>query len=117
MNDATQLPQVTLAGVNYDVKPLVWKQLRTVIPAFGRLRALSRTGMTAEAMDDLALVVFTAVAPVSPGLTYDAFTDLPISQNEMLTALPVIATQSGMKAAEDGGAAGEETRSPSTSTN
>jgi len=109
-------PIVKLGSKEYTVKPLVWKQLRTVIPAFSRFKLKSQDllkGNFDEAMmDDLSLIIYEAIKS-SHSLTYDQFTDLPITQEEMLKALSVVAAQAGMTKVD--GATGEDQKSATSS--
>src|SRR4051812_1376490 len=99
--DISGLPTIRLAGKDYPVKPLVVKQLRIVVPAMMRLRGARLDTITEAQFDDLVEIAFTAVCPCQPGLTRDAFTDLPIKAVELMKAIGVIAEQSGMVEGEN----------------
>ena len=94
--DYSSLPTIRLAGEDYPVKPLVVKQLRVVVPALMRLRGARLVSITEEQFDDLVEIAYQAVCGCKPGLTRDAFTDLPVKAIELMEAITVIAIQSGM---------------------
>jgi hypothetical protein len=89
-------PKIKLGGQDYPVKPLVVRQLRVVIPALMRLRAARLDAITQEQFDDLAEIVFQAVSTGTPGLTREAYLELPIRAIDLMNAVPVIGSQAGM---------------------
>ena len=94
---------ITLAGKSYVIKPLVWRQLRVILPAFARLRTAGLDhAFTEEAMDAQAVIVHAAL---DNGMSYEDFINLAITQDEMFVALPIIAAQGGLKKGD--GAQGE----------
>jgi hypothetical protein len=107
-------PSIRLAGQDYPVKPLVVKQLRVVLPALMRLRSARLDSITQEQFDDLVEIAFQAVSSSQPQLTRDAFTDLPVRAMELMAAIPVVATQSGMVGEES--PPGEAAAGPPTGT-
>ena len=102
--------QIMLAGRLFPVKPLVWKQLRIVLPAFAKLNTARVQGLTTESLDLMADIVFAAIN--TTGMLRDELDEMPITQLEMTQAVLVVAQQAGMR---QDGAPGEATP-PSTST-
>ena len=96
MTDFSEYPTVTLAGTHYPVKPLVVKQMRVVVPAMMRLQSLKLSTITEDQITDLVEICYQAVCPCQDKLTRDDFTNLPITPWELLDALPIIASQTGM---------------------
>jgi hypothetical protein len=105
-------PTITLAGQTFTVKPLVWKQLRVVAPAFERLKKLRLTGLTEAHMDDMAALIITGVSTSHPQFTIDTLNEMHISQEEMMRAVEVIAQQAGRVKVD--GAPGEAKAAPET---
>ena len=89
-------PTIRLGGTDYPVKPLVIRQMRVVIPAMMRLKALRFEAITEEQIADLVEISYQAVQPGQDKLTREAFNNLPISPLDLMAAMPVIAAQSGM---------------------
>lgn len=107
---------ITLGDQEFRVRPLVWKQLKIVEPAMGKLHGMKNTGMTTEGMESIGMIMLTAIQPEHPDMTQENLDDLPIKMPEMLAALSVIAEQAGMTIAKvpvPGEASGG---SPSTTT-
>lgn len=107
-------PTITLAGRDYPVRPLVVRQLRVVVPAMIRLRHARMDAITQEQFDDLAEIAFQAVSAAAPGLTREAFAELPVRALELMAAVPVVAAQAGMTS--EGPAPGEAPAGRPTST-
>ena len=98
-------PKITLAGKDYPVPFLVPRQQRIVIPKLMTLMKTfvgQDTGMvdpsnvTTEMYDDLTDMVFVGMSRGSPDLTREQFMDMPINLFELITAMNVIATQTGV---------------------
>ena len=105
MTEPVENPTVSLGGIDYEVKPMVIKQMRVAFPALMRIRKMvmgsALDDMTTENYDDMARCVYEGIAPGyfeknKTPLSYDAFTNLPIGTLEMLAALRTIARQAGM---------------------
>lgn len=127
-------PTIELGGKHWPVPMLAPRQNRHVVPAIIALgpkfsnTATSRTtasvyrNVDESVYDNLLDVSFWALKRAHPAMERDEFEDMPISTNELMLALPIVARQSGMikaATAAEAAAAGEETgaaASPSTGT-
>lgn len=89
-------PTISLGGKDYPVPPLAIRQMRLVIPAMVRLKGLRIDTITEEQIGDLIEIVYQAVYPAQDKLTRDDFNNLPVSPLDLMKAMPVIATQTGM---------------------
>ena len=84
-------PEIVIAGRAWRVPLFAPRQNRVVVPA------LMRLGARPEAQYDLLLdIVFTALGRAYATLARETFDDWPIATDELLEALPVIATQTGL---------------------
>lgn len=110
-------PTITIAGIDYPVKPFVGRQLRFIIPALMRFNRVARdiANMTPENYDDLyAIIYYGAIMAVDKTLTPTKLLDTPgIDFNDLMKALEVIKEVTGLfKAApatpEGDSAAGEQ---------
>lgn len=87
---------IRLGGTDYTIRPLTLKQLRGVLPAFGRAG-----GLDAEASIDAAIdVVLAALARDYATVTRDMLLDTETSVAEFGTAVATIAKLSGLITAE-----------------
>ncbi|MGH6799144.1 MAG: hypothetical protein ACREDI_12270 [Roseiarcus sp.] len=83
---------IALGGRNFTVRPLTLRQLRTILPAFGRAAQL-----TAEAGVDAAIdIIASALARDHAALTRDALLDMEVMPSELAGAIGVIAKLSGL---------------------
>ena len=89
-------PCVTLAGQDWPVPMLAPRQNRVVVPAIGRWARSDHGLISTEQFDDAVMIVHTALTRGHPELTREAFEDLPITTLELMSALPVIARQTGL---------------------
>src|ERR1017187_6057755 len=131
------IEQLRLAGRDWPVPILSIKQNRIVVPAvLGFMPIIARVGaavanqgtdplwftgikLTTADFDLMCDAVYTALTKGTPGLARSEFDNLEITVEELLTALPIVAKQTGMlKQREGDPPAGEaEAGSLSTSTN
>jgi hypothetical protein len=121
---------VVLGGKSWPVPVLAAKQNKIIDPLILRLlpvfaewrndRAGALAKLDAPCYDALLEVAFVAVSVASPGVTREAFLELPITLPELITAFSVIACQTGVFQKENtpGEAAGAERplTEPSTGT-
>jgi hypothetical protein len=89
-------PVISLGGKEFPVPLLAPRQQRIVIPAIMRLRTMNAAAITQEQYDDLCEISLSAAQRGTPSLKRDEFLDMPIQVNELLSALPVIAKQTGL---------------------
>jgi hypothetical protein len=111
-------PVVKLAGKTYSVPQLVPRQLRVVLPALARIRALAPKDkggegavLTTALYDDMILVLYWgAVWPNDKKADVGCLLDVPVTQPEMWSAITVISNQTGtlVPAPEGGAQPGEE---------
>lgn len=94
-------PTITLAGEAFPIPELAIRQTRIILPL---ALALAQAGIaddgktiTTEAFDILLRIVHTAVSKARPAFTYDQLLDMRITPAELLSAVPVIARQAGLK--------------------
>ena len=106
--------KITIAGVDYPVKPLVGRQLRFVMPALMRWRkvAMDISAMQPENYDDLyAIIYYGAIQAVDVKLTPTKLLDVPgIGFTDLTTAVGIITQATGLfrKAEEGDTTKGEE---------
>lgn len=101
------IEKIKLGGREFEVPPLVARQLIPVVPALLRLRGLSPTIITEQDMKDLYEVCFLSAQRGTPSLTREEFFDnMQISVDDMVKALPSIVKQAGLVVAT-GDAVGE----------
>jgi hypothetical protein len=109
---------VTLDEKEYQVPPLVPRQLRVVVPALMRLAPLAgdSSKLTTQLYDDMLLILYWgAVWPsdkkTDQGSGIQKLLDLPISFSEMTAAMKVIRDQTGLfqDASTEGAQPGEAT--------
>ena len=124
----TDHPKIKLAGVDYEIPPLAIKQNRHVEVLSARhleyFAAISRNDgkvklldITEEQADDFTRIVYHAVTRARPDIKYDAFEAMTISMREIVLALPVCLTQSGLfKPATEAAPPTGEAAPPSTGT-
>jgi hypothetical protein len=82
-------PTITLAGRQWRVPLLAPRQNRIVLPA---LLTLGTTADYALLLD----IVLTALTRASPGLDESEFEDAPLPLSELIDALPVVASATGL---------------------
>lgn len=110
-----EAPKIELGGMDWAVPELAAKQIMRLVPALGRLERLGRVKsggfetLTEEEIKWIYDVAFIALSRAYPDLTRDSFDDLPIKIDEIVTAIPVIARQAGLrrKSAAETNPAGE----------
>lgn len=115
-------PTVTLAGKDWPVPMLAPRQNRHVVPAiiklgpkFANLGNLKTVSSVYARVDEdvygaLLDACFWALRRAHPAMERDEFEDMPVTTNELMLALPVIAQQTGMikkATAAEAAAAGE----------
>jgi len=92
--------KITIAGVEYPVKPLVGRQLRFVMPALMRWHkaASDFTKMQPENYDDLyTIIYYGAIQPVNKDLTPGKLLDSEdITFGDLMHAVSVITKESGL---------------------
>jgi hypothetical protein len=89
-------PVITLGGKDFPVPLLAPRQQRVVLPAIMRLRTMNASAITQEQYDDLCEISLAAAQRGTASMKRDDFLDMPIQINELLTALPIIARQTGL---------------------
>jgi hypothetical protein len=96
-------PKVTLGGKEYPVPFLVPRQQRVVIPKLlGLMKSMTVgnkitvTDLTTDQYDDLINMTYVALTRGSPALKIDELLDAPIDLMELVTAMQVIASQTGV---------------------
>lgn len=105
--DTNDAPTITLAGKEWPVPLLVPRQQRVIIPAILRLGSVNPTKITEQQYDDLVEIAFRAISRAHPQFTKEQLLDMPVTLIELISALPVIAQQTGMLAFKKGDDAGE----------
>lgn len=99
----SEIRNITLAGKEHPVKPLVIRQLRIVEPAIERVKKCLRehTGLTSEMYDDLVEICYQAICPSQETpLKRDDFMNWHVTTEELFEAFPIIAMQAGQKKRE-----------------
>lgn len=116
-------PVVTIGGRDFPVPELAIEQLREVFPALGTLAILaeSPTSLVRISREDFGLLlntIFVGIAEGSPGFTRKQFDKLKAKPQELISALTVVAQQSGMlkKPGETNGAGEDQATVPSIGT-
>lgn len=104
-------PVITLAGREWFVPVLVWKQLRvvtgplqSVLPKIQEAGVRYQSGdpqgvlelMTDGALDTLFEIALSALTRAYPAITEEALEELTILPQELVAAMPVIGQQSGI---------------------
>jgi hypothetical protein len=94
-------PVVTLGGREYFMAPLVWRQLRVVVPlieagrrAIGKLRDKPDTILSTEDFDTLLGAVHGALTRTYPALTFEDLLDERITVEEVAAAFNTAIEQS-----------------------
>lgn len=114
------VPTVTLGGLEWPLPPLTPRQLRVVVPKLlklikhmipvmsaletarqegGGLNAIQQLDMldiSEDVIDDLTMVLWTALTRGSPKLTRDQFLDLPMDIMGLVTAFPLVLAATGL---------------------
>ena len=85
------IPLITIAGRDWPIPLLAPRQNRVVVPAIMRLA--SQPGLQYE---DLLEIVFAALTRARPALERAEFEEWSIATWELVEAIPVIATQTGL---------------------
>lgn len=81
-----------------------------LLPLFTQKAEKGVPSLSNEDYESLQEIIFQAISKASPDLTREQFLELPVTLAEMMTALPIIAEQTGLFAkhsGEQGGSAGE----------
>lgn len=100
--DLAGVPVVTLAGVEYFVPPLAFRQLRKVVPALMKLRPVldnfhgDFSLLDEQVFDDLFALVVATLSRAYPEVQAQDLIDLLITPAELLAAVAVIAPQTGL---------------------
>jgi hypothetical protein len=130
--DPETTPKVTLAGIEFPVPRIVWAELKFVVPALmsltstlDRMRAsggnLVAATMSEEEMETLGKVVYYGIKRGTPTLSRGEFETMPMSFDELVSAVFVVASQCGMMVKAEDGASGplaaapQDQQSPPTS--
>ena len=110
-------PKIVLGGADWSIPELAAKQIMRLVPALGKLEGVGRAksggfeSLTEEEIKWIYDVAFIALNRAYPDLTRETFDDLPIKIDEIVTSIPTIARQAGLRrksASElEGGRAGE----------
>jgi hypothetical protein len=82
-------PIIIIAGREWTIPHLAPRQNRIVVPA---LMALDTQAQYATLLD----IVFAALTRAHPEIVRDELEDWPVALHELMTALPVIAKQTGL---------------------
>jgi predicted transcriptional regulator len=85
---------IRLGGMDFAVRPLTLRQLRTVLPAFARAGAVGAEDGVDAAIDILA----AALSRDHPEITRDALLDTEASVRELAEAVTTVARLSGLVA-------------------
>lgn len=124
MDDAVDVPTITLAGKVYSVPKLVPRQQRIVLPALLRATPIMldigrhlgegkiadlQSKMTTETFEDLLRVTYWGVIwPNDKKFNYEAIYDMAIDINDLLAAAVLVQKQTGLyRAAPEGATPGE----------
>lgn len=99
-------PVITLGGKEFSIPLLAARQNRVITPIVIRLIPLFESFATAGAKalssvgekqyDDLQEIAYIALTRKHPDLNRNAFLDLPININELVSAFDVICRQTGI---------------------
>jgi hypothetical protein len=98
-----EAPKIRLGGADWAVPELAAKQIMRLVPALGRLEQLGRVKsggfetLTEDEIKWIYDVAFIALTRAYPDLIREAFDDLPITIDEIVTAIPTIARQAGLR--------------------
>jgi hypothetical protein len=91
LSDAN-IPRATIAGVEWPMPKLTLKQLYVA----GPILLVSRVEITPARVVDLASVVFMTLQRGHPELTRAEFDEWPVTLGELLEAVKIVSTQTGM---------------------
>jgi hypothetical protein len=83
---------ITLGGREWMVAPLTFRQLKVVVPAFGR----ALTGGSEAAVDAAIDIIHAGLSAGYPSLSRDAVLDVQATVPEMTAAVRAIATIAGL---------------------
>lgn len=104
---------ITLAGKAHEVNPIPLGRLKIVIPAINRAASAFQMGIvTEESMADMVTVIAHAL-----GLAAEQVESMPITMDEIVPAIDVIAQVCGLKPREASPAGESQPVPGSTGTN
>lgn len=106
--ELAEAPSITLGKKPWKVLELSTRQMIRIVPAMSRLDKIDFKIITEDQLETLYGIAFVAISRAQPQLTKDQFDDLPITVQEMMAALPVIARQAGLEIPKDGDATSGE---------
>lgn len=105
---------ISIAGKQWPIPLLAFRQNKMIVPILIRLgKPNVLTEITEATMNDLGTMVFIALSRAHPTLTRDEFENWPIRSFELIGALDVIATQTGILVRGEAGQS-VSTATPST---
>ena len=91
---------IRLGGVEYAVRPLTLRQLRSVLPAFARAGAIG----TEHGVDAATEILAAALSRDHPEMTRDALLDTEVSVQDLAAAVTTVAKLSGLVSPGEAGA-------------
>lgn len=112
--DVANAPKITLAGMEFPIPLLAVKQNRIIVPALLSLsgmmtsiasvaggdksdpRWFDKISISTAQFDTLCDIVYTAITRGTPGFGRGEFDNMPISMQELIVAMMVVAGQTGM---------------------
>lgn len=95
--ELSEAPKIMLGKKQWPVPEMAARQLIHLVPAMMRASKIAFDDLSEEDMRLLYDVTYIALTRAHPNLTREEFENLPVTFDQLVVAIPIIAKQAGMQ--------------------